>query len=119
MLRNLASLPRRIATTFRAGATDSANDLAAAGGRLPPLVAAARPSSSSARCLFRRRRGRQSLQVRPDLVKPLSVANRILDAQRLRAFKVSAALNDLHPAHFGELRDATAEFGENAFLPRA
>ncbi len=40
------------------------------------------------------------------------------DAQFLRAFKIRAALDDGHVAHFCQRRDAVAQFVEHGFLPR-
>jgi hypothetical protein len=42
-----------------------------------------------------------------------------LDAQFLRAFKITAPLDDLHAAHFRERRHAAAKLVQNGFLPRA
>ena len=41
-----------------------------------------------------------------------------LDAQFVRAFKITAPGDDLHAAHFGERRHAAAQLGEDGFFPR-
>ena len=41
-----------------------------------------------------------------------------LDAQFLRAFKITAPLNHLHVAHLGQRGHAAAELFHNGFLPR-
>ena len=41
------------------------------------------------------------------------------NAKRVRIFEITAAVHDLHAAHFGELRDAAGQFGQDGFFPRA